>query len=161
MLQVPVWQVSLEPEQSFGVPPQTPAVHWSVSVHGLASLHVVPLALLTATHWPLAALQVPVWHASSRREQSVALPPHTPAVHWSCVVQRFPSSQFAPSRELTAMHWPVSALQVPVRHAVVRFEQSFAVPAHTPSVHWSDVVHGSPSSQVAPLVFGAPKHWPF
>jgi hypothetical protein len=95
-LQTPDLQGALRLEQSFGVPPQAPAVHWSPVVHALPSLHVVPLSRGTAAQLPVWVLHVPTLHALSRLEQSTGLPPHVPPVHWSPVVQRLPSLHVVP-----------------------------------------------------------------
>jgi hypothetical protein len=71
------------------VPPQTPPVQTSPVVQALPSLHPVPSALAGLEHTP--PLHVPaLWHWSSA-EHTMAVPPHTPLVQTSPVVQALPS----------------------------------------------------------------------
>jgi hypothetical protein len=49
--------------QTRAVPPQTPAVHASLLVQALLSLHAVPFGAFGLEQAPLAGSQVPaVWH---------------------------------------------------------------------------------------------------
>ena len=93
-----LWQVT---QPATGVPAQTPAaVHTSLSVHGLPSLHVEPAGLVTTAQTP--AVQTACWHWSAGAGQSFALwqvrqpwisvPAHTPAVHTSLSVHGLASS---------------------------------------------------------------------
>ena len=59
--------------------------------------HAVPSGFSTTVHAPVAGSHAEgAWHASTGPHVT-ALPPHTPAVHVSDVVQRLPSSQPVPS----------------------------------------------------------------
>src|SRR5438132_918294 len=92
-------------------PPHTPPVHTSVLVHALPSLQAVPLALLAKLHVP-SPLQVPAWWHWSGAAQVYAVPPHTPAVHTSVLVQALPSLHALPSALVAKLHVP-SPLHVP------------------------------------------------
>jgi hypothetical protein len=81
--------------------------------------------------------------------QLIAVPTQTPEAHVSPVVQALPSEQPAPSPSGVWEHVPPLQLSV-----VQEFPSSqlIAVPAQTPVVQTSPLVHASPSLQVAPFV---------
>jgi len=80
--------------QMMPVPAHTPAVHTSPLVQALPSLQTVPLATFVNTH-PVAGAQVSAVQALLSLHTS-AVPPHTPLVHTSPVVQALPSLQAVP-----------------------------------------------------------------
>jgi hypothetical protein len=124
---------------------QLPAEHRS-SVQGLPSLaHVDVLFVWTQ---PVAGLHESLVHTLESSQFS-AVPTHTPLEQASPVVQAVPSLHAVPLGALTCPQLPAVQLSV-----VQEFPSSqlIAVPAHTPAVHTSVVVHALPSLQTVPFV---------
>jgi hypothetical protein len=155
-VQVPAtWHWS-EAVQTIAVPPQTPLVHTSDVVQASLSLQVDPFVLIGLLHTP--AVQVPAaWHWSEA-VQTIAVPPQTPLVHASDVVQALLSSQVVPLAIVGLLHTP--AVQVPATWHWSEAVQTIAVPPQTPLVHTSDVVHALLSLQVEPFVLIGLLHTP-
>jgi hypothetical protein len=92
-------------------PPQTPAVHRSLTVLALPSLQLVPSLAAGLLHVPVEWLQVPAtWHWSEAVQVTCAqrsTPAQTPAVHLSLTVLALPSLQAVPSLAAGLLHVPV------------------------------------------------------
>src|SRR5437016_8008918 len=108
-----LWQASWGAQTTGFAPTQRPVVQVSVCVQPSLSLHAVPSGFGVGSHWPAASLHVPSLHWSPKREQSRAVPPHTPALQASLTVQKSPSSQATPSALLGLEQMPVTELQLP------------------------------------------------
>src|SRR5260221_7220502 len=94
-------------------PAQTPAVQTSFVVHALLSEHEVPSAFAGFEQCPVDGSHVPAeWHWSSAAHVT-AVPPQTPEVQTSPVVQAFPSEHDVPSAFAGFEHWPVERSQDP------------------------------------------------
>lgn len=101
--------------------PHAPDWHVSPEVQSFASLHGVPSGCEGVEHVPVPVLQVPFWWHWSRAKQSLSeahgqvllAGVHTPARHWSPVVQARVSSQNAPSCFAGSEQTPVAVSQVP------------------------------------------------
>jgi hypothetical protein len=143
------------------LPLQTPPWQTSVAVQNAPSLHGVVFGFATLPQTPVCGLQTPSLQVSATLEQSTAAPAaQTPAAHSSAVVQGFPSLHGVPLVRATASHWPLSALQVPTAHAVSSCEHTTGVPAQTPAVQTSPVVHAFPSLHTPFSLPAAVTHWP-
>ena len=134
--------------QTLPVPAQTPAVHTSLLVQALPSLHVPPLAMLVKTQLPVLTSQVSVVQALLSL-QVLAVPPHLPVVQVSGLVQALPSLQVVPSVALANKQLPV-----PVSHESLVQPlpslQTLAVPPQLPAVQMSLAVQALPSLQALP-----------
>ena len=110
------------PAQTLGVGPMhLPPRQESFCVHGLPSLHVVPLALAGLEHWPDVVSQEPtLWHWSDAVQVTGLAPVHVPDWQASVWVQALPSLHDVPFALAGLEHWPVAESQVPA------------------SWHWSD-----------------------
>ena len=92
-LQAPLWQSSVE-HVTTAPPVHTPPWHFSPVVQAFESSQVVPFGCV-GFEQPVNGLQVPArWHWSSAVQVTV-VPVHTPARHWSPVVQALLSLQDA------------------------------------------------------------------
>jgi hypothetical protein len=92
-----------------------------------------------------------------RAGQVTGVPPQTPAVQTSPVVQFLPSLQPVPSAAAGFEQLPLPGSQVPAVWHWSDAGQFLAVPAHAPlPSHMSPVVHLFPSSQPVPAGLGAP-----
>src|SRR3990172_8078421 len=134
--------------QVIAVPPQTPAVHTSPLVQALPSSHTVPLVTLVNTQ-PVVGAQVSVVHTLLSL-QVIAVPPQTPAVHTSPLVQALPSLHTVPLATLVNTQ-PVAGSQVSVVQGMLSL-QTIPVPAHTPAVHTSPEVQALSSLHGAVLL---------
>jgi hypothetical protein len=109
-------------------------------------------------HGPVARLQLSVVQALPSLH-TTGVPPHTPFVHWSAVVQRFPSSQAIPLANGVLTQPPVAGSQKSSVQALPSLQAS-AVPPHVPLVHWSPVVQRLPSVHGVPFATGVLPHSP-
>jgi hypothetical protein len=134
------------------LPAQVPAVQASVWVQALPSLHEVPFGAVGVVQVPVDSWQMPwVWQAAGAG-QTMALPPQTPPVHRSAVVQRRLSSQGVPSGLAEPpTHRPEVGLQVPaVVQAPAPEHWTGAPGTQMPAWQLSAWVQAFPSLQVAP-----------
>ena len=129
--------------QFLAVPAQVPAVQVSALVHGSASLHGAPVCAVPV-HLPAAQWSCVV-HAllSLQLFTLFAVPAQTPAVHVSWLVQTLLSLQLPPVAAV-CVHAPEVASQLSVVQGLLSLHCG-AVPAQTPAVHTSLVVHALPS----------------
>ena len=155
-------------------PLQTSLEQASSTVQGLPSLQV---KLLNSYTHPTLALQLSLVQRSAS-SQMICGPVHSPPLHVSCVVQRSLSVQPVPSwtaaltqpsagsqasfvqglpslQSIAALCWqPSSGSQVSVVQLLLSPQSNTPVGLHTPCVHFSPVVHESPSTQARPLFAG-------
>jgi hypothetical protein len=158
VLHVPAaWQLSAAAHVTGLVPMQTPAVHVSVCVHALPSLHVAPSALVGFEQTPVLVLHAPTaWHVSIAVHVTGLVPVHVPAMHASVCVQALPSLQLVPSAldgfeqvPLVGSHVPTS-WQASIAVHVTGFE-----PTQVPAMHASICVQALPSLQLVPSALTA------
>jgi hypothetical protein len=100
-------------------------------VQALPSLHAVPFATFVATQ-PVAGLQLSDVQTLLSL-QTTSVPPQTPAVHWSPVVQKLPSLHTVPFETGVAVQ-PVAGLQLSDVQTFPSL-QTIAVPVQTPAAH--------------------------
>jgi hypothetical protein len=109
-----------------------------------------------ATHAPVCASQVPVWHVSVSELQSTTVPEahvEDATSHVSAPLQALPSSQ---SEFFWHVHAEMSLWQPPSASShesgeqLLPSSQATAVPTHAPAEQTSVVVHFFPSSHVVP-----------
>ena len=79
------------------------------------------------------------------------MPPQTPPVQTSLVVQLLPSLHVVPFGAVGLEQVPVAGLHVPATWHESLAVHVFAAPPHTPLVHTSPVVHALPSLQLVPF----------
>ena len=128
-------------------PLHTPAVHMSLALHELPSLHTVPS--VTFLYWqPSLPSQVSLVHTLLSL-QSTAAPLHLPAAQVSLVVHTVPSSHAA---VLLAWAQPVLLAQVSSVHTVLSLQSVGFDWVHAPPKQVSPVVQASPSSHTATLL---------
>lgn len=139
-------------------PPHLPAVHASGLVHATPSLHGLPSAALLAVQLPLVLSQASVVHGLLSL-QTLAVPPHTPLVQASPLVQALLSSQTVPSAAPTLLQLPVAASHLSTVHGLLS-AQFLMGPAQKPAWHASGDVQASLSLQGVPLFPGENKHLP-
>lgn len=144
------------------LPPQTPAVHASLSVHGLASSHAAPSAFIGYEHTPLTGLHAPKsWHASGGGQTTGAPALQTPAWHVSPCEHAFLSSHAAPSFFEGFEHAPVLGLHTPRSWQESRGAHITGLaPTHTPSWHVSTMLHALLSLHAVPSAFAGFEHIP-
>jgi hypothetical protein len=83
---------------TYVVPLHAPAVHTSLIVQALPSLHAEPSGLAGLEQVPFAGLHAPtVWHWSRALQTTGVVPVHAPAWQPSVCVQALPSSHAVPS----------------------------------------------------------------
>src|SRR5262245_39341165 len=84
-------------EQDLAVPPQTPEVHTSFSVHAFSSLQALPSDFSGLVQAPVNGLQTPATWQESLAVQVFTVPAHWPfELQVDTAVQAFPSSQALP-----------------------------------------------------------------
>jgi hypothetical protein len=156
-LQLSVVQTSPS-SHTTAVPVQVPPTHWSAVVQRLPSLHAVPFATGMLPQAPVPGLQASVVQALPS-SHATAVPVQLPLVHWSAVVQRFPSLHAVPFAAGTLVQVPVPGLQLSVVQGSAS-SQTTGVPAQVPATHWSPVVQRVPSVQAVPFATGVLAHAP-
>ena len=125
VLHVPAtWHWSDAAQVTGFAPVQVPAIHVSVCVHALLSLHVEPSGLFGLEHMPVIVLHVPAtWHWSDATHVMGFAPEHVPAWQLSVCVQALPSLQTVPA-------------------GLNGLEQTPVIVLHTPgSWHWLNALH--------------------
>jgi hypothetical protein len=148
--------------QVYDVPPQVPAVHTSLFVHVLPSLHGVSFGLFGLLHTPVAGMHSPAsWHWSLAVHTTGACPTHVPASQKSACVHRSPSSQLVPSPIGGLLQRPVAESQSPgTWHRSLAPQTIGFPPTHAPPRQVSACVHRLPSSQLAPFALAGFEHTP-
>jgi hypothetical protein len=131
-------------------------------VQALPSLQMLPFGLAGFVQAPVAMSHAPARWQSSVAVQTTGLPPvHTPFKQASARVQALPSSQVVPSALGAAWHWPVAGLQrAGSWQASLAGHVRTAPPVQAPARQTSSVLHGLPSSQLAPSALGGFVHAP-
>src|SRR5690606_30771993 len=130
------------------VPSHSPSLQTSRVVHSSSSSHDRP-STGTASQRPVSLLHTPSVQGPSSSAQSTVTPTHFPsALHWSPLVQAFPSLQLVPADAGSASHAPVAGSHLPTLQSVLSAEQSCIAPEHTPCPSQTSFrVHRLPSSQ--------------
>jgi hypothetical protein len=123
------------------VPLQVPALHASLVVQALPSLHATVLAELTQ---PALGSHESLVHTLLSL-QLTALPTHAPPAHVSPWLQALPSSQ--PSVLFANMQAPVLTLHESLVHALPSLHTVAGPALHALFWHTSPTVHGLPSLQ--------------
>jgi hypothetical protein len=128
-----VWHASAGGQATGEPAAHDPPWHVSPVVQALPSLQEVPLAAVGFEHVPVLGLQVPMtWHWSEA-VQVTAVPPHTPPVQTSFVVQALPSLHAVPSVAEGFEHMPVLGLHVPAMwHWSLAPQTTGLDPVHAP-----------------------------
>jgi len=109
-----VWQVPGAAHVTGFEPTHAPAVHASVCVHALPSLHVVPSAAVGLEQVPEVGSHAPTtWQASAAVQVTGFEPTHAPAVHASVCVHALPSLHGVPFAAAGFEHWPLEGSHVP------------------------------------------------
>ena len=157
-LQVPALQASSRPEQSTGgahthTPPEqtSPVVHRSPSSHG-SGVHVAVLIVIgreDATRYGITTvrrtgIRIVADERRARTTQTIGARGTESYRHRDRTRFRWQPAEARKS--------PYRTLHTPTLHPSSSPEQSRVVPAQTPSVHVSDSVQRSPSSQLSPFV---------
>jgi len=157
-----VWQVPGAAHVTGFEPTHAPAVHASVCVHALPSLHVVPSAAFGFEHVPVDGLHVPTaWHWSAATQTTGLAPVHVPLSHVSVCVQALPSLQVVPFAAAGFEHVPVNGLHVPTAwHWSDAVHVTGFAPVHVPLSHASVCVHALPSLHVVPFAAAGFEHCP-
>src|SRR5262249_36661352 len=135
--------------QTAGLAP-VPVHGWqvSLSVQALPSLQVVPSVTLLCLQ-PAAGSQLSVVQALPSSQLSAGPPTHTPAEHWSLLVQALPSSHEPGTFVCTQ---PLAGLQESAVQTLSSLQSGGGPPTHVPAWHVSFVVPAFPSSQDAVLL---------
>lgn len=162
---------ALPSSQETGVPTQLPPlVQVSPLVQGLASLHAVPGCARfwqakpngEAMHW--SRVQVLLSLQSKKPLKGVhgqfEVPLHSPPLHASAMVHRFPSSQALPSARGLRPQAPDPGSHAPSLHASPAQNLSGPPTQVPPASQASLVVQGSPSLQAVPASKGESRHAP-
>lgn len=155
--------LSLLHEQVFAPGVQRPPRQASAVVQSRPSVQVVPLAWFGLVQIPEAGSQTPAtWQESSAAQVTVLIGvPHTPAWHFSPVVQRLASSQEAPSALLGLVQIPLARSQLPatwhwscgLQSASALQLQATVTGTQSPAWQRSPLVQLFPSLQAAPSGF--------
>ncbi len=135
--------------QTLAVPPQMPVLHASPLVQALPSLQTVPSLTAVLTQLPVGASQLSVVQALLSLHV-FAVPPQTPKVQASAVVQARPSLHEVPSAKLLNTHAPVLGLQASLVQVLLSV-QTLAVPVQVPAWQLSPLVQALLSLQTPPL----------
>jgi hypothetical protein len=133
------------------VPTQTPAEHWSLTVHPLPSEHEVPFATGICTGSPDASHESVVHGFPSSILGPVPATQVPVALQVSVPLHALPSEHDVPVAT-GVWNTPV-ALHPSVVHGLPS-DVCTGAPPHAPDVHWSLVVHASPSEHEVPSAAG-------
>lgn len=146
------WHWSLA-VQVTAVPPHTPAVHASLVVHPLPSLHAVPFEAVGFEQEPVDELHVPAtWHWSLAVHVTGFDPMHTPAAQAYVWSHKFVPVHEVPSVTVGFEQVPLLGLHVPTAwHWSLAVHVTGFEPVQTPVWHVSVCVHAFPSLHVVPF----------
>jgi hypothetical protein len=154
--QVPVLQASSSPLQLMAVPGlhvRLAKSHVSTPLHASASTQSASLVqahLLLSALQPPGSTQLSTVHAILS-SHTMAVPPHTPLVHLSPLVQALLSPQAVLSGLFGFEQTPVAASHVPASwHWSLAEHVTGLAPVQTPVTHVSVLVHRLPSLQAVP-----------
>ena len=148
-LHVPAsWHWSSAVQVTGFAPVQTPAWQVSARVQASPSLQVVPFARLLCRQ-PAAGSQLSAVQAFPSSQVSAGPATHTPAEHWSFVVQALPSSHEPATFVCTQ---PLAGSQESPVQTLPSLQLGAGPPTHVPPEQVSLVVQALPSSQDAVLL---------
>jgi hypothetical protein len=118
-------------------------------------------ALASTVQPPCASLQLSTVQAMPSLH-TTAVPPQTPEVHLSPVVQKKPSLHRVPFGFVGYAQLPVEGLHVPLPwHWSEAVQTTGLPPVHAPLWHVSDWVHAFLSSHAVPSPLAGFEHCPF